>query len=348
MRRWWLVILSAIVVFVVAVVPFENSFRLVAAQMPAQETHQLNELASSLLAYPSATLSFQQKLKVQLLPGQLPNVPPLSLPAPPSGRLVGSAVYRLNNEEIAFVDILLQVPEPAEDVMSFYKRSLVGIGWKMEQSHALPPGFHDMKTGEFPGEFPLIITQNFCQEKLTQAWQNLSVSVFSPKDEPNNVRISLVTQALKKKLGADYYFACDRRSQPERSEQVNASNLLPSPLLPSLSAPEGVDLQYTGSCISGGPDVSISTVAKTNKDAVELEAAIASQLESAGWKRVAAHAEKPLAWSIWLLPAPGKWQGVLLAIQSPQQNQYLITVQVTSQEKLKREVANTNHAIQFE
>jgi hypothetical protein len=325
MRRWWLIILSAIVVFVVAVVPFENSFRLVAAQMPAQETHQLNELASSLLAYPSPTIFFQQKLKVQLLPGQLPSVPPLSLPVPPSGRLVGSAVYRLNNEEIAFVDILLQVPEPAEDVMSFYKRSLVGIGWKMEQSQALPPGFHDMKIGEFP----VVISQNFCQEKLTQAWQNLSVGVFSPKDEPNNVRISLVTQALKKKLGVNYSVACDRPSQPERSEQVNASNLLPS-----LSAPEGVDLQTTGSCGRGASDASISTVAKTNKDAVELEAAIASQLESAGWKRLTAHAEKSLAWSIWLLPAPGKWQGVLLAIQSPQQNQYLISVQVTSQEKL--------------
>jgi hypothetical protein len=293
MRRWWLIILSAIVVFVVAVVPFENSFRLVAAQMPAQETHQLNELASSLLAYPSPTIFFQQKLKVQLLPGQLPSVPPLSLPVPPSGRLVGSAVYRLNNEEIAFVDILLQVPEPAEDVMSFYKRSLLGIGWKMEQSQALPPGFHDMKIGEFP----VVISQNFCQEKLTQAWQNLSVGVFSPKDEPNNVRISLVTQALKKKLGVNYSVACDRRSQLERSEQVNAQ-VNAGNLLPSLKAPVGVDLQTTSSCSSGSSDASISTIAKTNKDAVELEASIGSQLESAGWKRVTGHAEKPLAWSI--------------------------------------------------
>lgn len=329
MRRWWLAILSAIVVFMVvtgAAVPFENSLRLVTAQMPAQETHQLHELASSLLAYPSPIFFFQQKLKVQLLPGQLPSVPPLSLPVPPSGRLVGSAVYRLDNEEIAVVDILLQVPERAQDVISFYKRSLPGIGWKMEQSQALPHGFHDIEIGEFPVPFS---SQTFCQEKLTEAWQNLSVGVFSPQDEPNSVRISLVTQALKKKLGANFSFPCDRRSQPKRSEQVNANKLLPS-----LKAPVGVDLQTTSSCAGGSSDASISTIAKTNKDAVELEASIASQLESAGWKRVTGHAEKPLAWSIWQIPASSKWQGVLLAIQSPQENQYLISVQVTSQEKL--------------
>jgi len=90
----------------------------------------------------------------------------------------------------------------------------------------------------------------------------------------------------------------------------------------------------TSSCGSGSSDASISTIAKTNKDAVELEASIGSQLESAGWKRVTGHAEKPLAWSIGQIPASSKWQGVLLAIQSPQENQYLISVQVTSQEKL--------------
>jgi hypothetical protein len=247
---------------------------------------------------------------------------------PPSGRLVGSAVYRLDNEEIAVVDILLQVPEPAQDVISFYKRSLPGIGWKMEQSQALPPGFHDLKIGEFP-----VASQTFCQEKLTEAWQNLSVGVFSPKDEPNHVRIYLVTQALKKKLGANFSFPCDRRSQLERSEQVNAQ-VNAGNLLPSLKAPVGVDLQTTSSCSSGSSDASISTIAKTNKDAVELETSIASQLESAGWKRVTGHAEKPLAWSIWQIPASSKWQGVLLAIQSPQENQYLISVQITSQEKL--------------
>lgn len=326
MRRWWLAILSAIVAFVVlagaAVVPFENSFRLVAAQMqPEEPTNQLRELAEHLLAAPIPTFLFTQELKVQLLPGQLPSVPPLNLPMPPKGQLVGSAVYRLE-EEIALVDILLQTPGTAEDVMSFYRRSLPSIGWQIRQSEPLPPGFHHDK-------IPAGISQLFCLEKPTEPWLNLSVGIVSPSsDEPNNVRINLLTQAFKKKLGANFSTPCDRRPEPERPEKLSAYKLLPS-----LSAPFGVELQTTTSCAGGASDASISTIAKTNKDAVELEASIARQLETVGWKRVTGHVEKPLAWSMWLLPVPGNWQGVLLAIQSPQENQYLISVQITSQQK---------------
>jgi hypothetical protein len=154
MRRWWLAILSMIVAFVVlvgtTVIPFDNSFRSLAQMQPASETHQLRELAESLLVYPFPTLFFRQELKVQLLPGQLPSVPLLNLPMPPTGRLIGSAVYRLDNEEIAIVDILVQAPEPAEDIINFYRRSLPPQGWQIKQSEPLPPGFHQIEVGEFP------------------------------------------------------------------------------------------------------------------------------------------------------------------------------------------------------
>jgi hypothetical protein len=60
MRRWWLAILSMIVAFVVlvgtTVIPFDNGFRSLAQMQPASETHQLRELAESLLVYPFPTL----------------------------------------------------------------------------------------------------------------------------------------------------------------------------------------------------------------------------------------------------------------------------------------------------
>ena len=326
MRRWWIAILSTIVACVVlvgaAVVPFEKSFRLVAAQMqPEESTNQLRELAERLLAQPFPTFLFGQELKVQLLPGQLPSVAPLNLPTPPNGHLVGSAVYRLD-EEIALVDILLQAPGTTENVISFYRRSLQEQGWQIRQSESLPSGF-------YPNEIQTGISQLFCPEKPTKPWLYLGVSIVSPKtDEPNTVRINLATQAFKKKLGDKFSSPCD-----QRPKQVYPAQAYYDKLIPSLKAPVGVELQKTGSCGSGFSDLSIFAIAKTNQDAVALEASIANQLEAAGWKRVTGHAEKPLAWSMWQIPSHNGWQGVLLAIQSPQENRYLISVQVTSQEK---------------
>ena len=105
-------------------------------------------------------------------------------------------------------------------------------------------------------------------------------------------------------------------------------------IIPSFSAPIGVELKATSTCSSGGLNSSVSTIAKTNQDAVELEASIADQLEAAGWKRVTGHAEKPLAWSIWQIPAYSESQGVLLAIESPNENEYLIFVEVRSRKQL--------------
>ncbi len=330
MRRWWLAILSMIVAFVVlvgtTVIPFDNGFRSLAQMQPASETHQLRELAESLLVYPFPTLFFRQELKVQLLPGQLPSVPLLNLPMPPTGRLIGSAVYRLDNEEIAIVDILVQAPEPAEDIINFYRRSLPPQGWQIKQSEPLPPGFHQIEVGKFP----VGINQLFCQEKLTEPWRNFGVSIVSPKtNEPNNVRINLLTQAFKKIQGENSSTPCDQPPEQERPEPENAYQLIPS-----FSAPIGVEFKATSTCSSGGLNSSVSTIAKTNQDAVELEASIADQLEAAGWKRVTGHAEKPLAWSIWQIPAHSKSQGVLLAIESPNENEYLISVEVTSRKQL--------------
>jgi hypothetical protein len=313
-----------VVLAATAVLPFENSSRSVADQIQTQEpTNQLRELAEHLLKAPFPTfLLLGQEPKVQLLPGQLPSVPPLNLPTPPKGHLLGSAVYRLDSE-IALVDILLQVPGTAENVMDFYRSTLPDQGWQIRQSEPLSPGFH-------PDKIPAGIGQIFCLDKPTEPWFNLSVGIVSPStDQPNNVRIYLLTQAFRKKLGTKSSSPCDNPPKQVQPEPVNAYKFLPS-----LKTPVGIELKTTSSCAGKQvSDASISTVAKTNKDAVELEASIARQLEEVGWTRVTGHAEKPLAWSMWQIPAPGKWQGVLLAIQSPQENYYLISVQITSQEK---------------
>jgi hypothetical protein len=305
-----------------AVVPFEKSFRLVAAQIqPVEPTNQLRELAERLLAEPIPTFLFGQEMKVQLLPGLIPSVQPLNLPTPPNGRLVGSAVYRFD-EEIALVDIFLQTPGTNENVMSFYRRSLQDQGWQIRQSVSLPPGFYPDKISAATGQL-------FCPEKPTDPWLNLSVNIVSPKtDEPNNVRINLTTQAFKKKLGDKFGYQCNQRPKRVHPEQANIDKLIPS-----LKAPVGVELQRTSSCGNGFSNSKISAIAKTNQDAVDLEAFIAHQLEAAGWKRVTGHGEKLLAWSLWQIPSHSEWQGVLLAIQSPKKNQYLISVEVTSQDE---------------
>jgi hypothetical protein len=158
----------------------------------------------------------------------------------------------------------------------------------------------------------------------------LVVIIASPKtNQPNNVRINLLTQAFKKIQGENSSTPCDQPPEQERPEPENAYQLIPS-----FSAPIGVELKATSTCSSGGLNSSVSTIAKTNQDAVELEASIADQLEAAGWKRVTGHAEKPLAWSIWQIPAHSESQGVLLAIESPNKNEYLISVEVTSRKQL--------------
>jgi hypothetical protein len=272
----------------------------------------LRELAEQLLlrassTYPGAPARVQT---VELLPGQQPSGLPVTLPVPPGGRLVGSAVYRADGE-MTGAEIVVQAPGTLDAVLAFYEQALGALEWRTLAAPALASGF--------------------------QAPPSTRTSTFCPPTESGNAVTLTAFQGTERTIvRASFAFppVVDFPGGPCNAPAPPVARTPQAPLLPQLTPPPDVQLVtlpippivFPTPLSPPGPAVRSSQSAAnatTRLGPAELEAYFAQQLEGAGWQRQAGRAEGALAWSIWQVPMGEGGQGFLLVLATSQDQRFL-------------------------
>ncbi len=309
------------------------------AQQP-DDPALLRELAERLLSPPFPGPG-GESTRSRLLPGALPTDLPFELPLPPGSRLVGSSVRPSFARGPGISDggqsitVIMDVSLPVTEVLSFYERALSERGW------SAPPFGGGRGPGGFLPSFGFSSSAPYCRGAQGPF---LTVNVSSPATGPSDVRVN---------VESGFGGPCEGPPGPGRF-------VGPPPefdLLPSLTAPAGVQIQPTGGGGGGPGNFSSAAIADTGMSVTDLEAHYARQLEAVGWRRQTGRTDGPLAWSIWTPPAaagdneraprttptppPGapsivppavepERQGFLYALEGPGKDRRLLHVQVAS------------------
>ena len=290
----------------------------VASQAPPADASLLRELAERLIAAPYPSIPSQVPLPtVQLLPGQMPNDLPLSLPLPPDARLIGTAVRTLPGGAAGDASmsmgpvapgatVVLDAPGSRESLLTLYEGALAQQGWRVAQGGSpFPGGFQ----AAFVGGGGL----TYCQSE-SGPW--LSVNVYPRASGPNDVRLTIGTNAG----------ACSIPVPPMPRAAIPRA----AELLPRLVPPPGVVMQQVGGG-GGGPNRwSSEAAAETSRPATELEAHFAQQMTAAGWVRQTGGIAGWMAWSAWAMPQEGDWQALLLVAEWPDPSRRWLSVRVKS------------------
>jgi len=261
-------------------------------------SQQVQTLAERLLA-PTYGFPFGQPQTAQLLVGGIPGDLPLDPPVPPGARVVGS-VARHTEDRLANLDVLIDLPTDSDvgDVVEFYEREMPARGWVLAPVGTMGPhgGF---QVGQ---PYP---SRTFC---LREEGPWISVVVAAPGGAVD-VRLH---------LELTHPGPC---AQPRGGEVPGAN------LLPSLGPPDGVFLRPVGGSFASDQAASLAVI-EGSLPAVELERHFGEQLQSAGWERIDAGADGPMAWSRWRLPRQGAWHGSLTVLEAPGAQQRFLVVRV--------------------
>jgi hypothetical protein len=271
----------------------------------------LRELAERLLAI-GGPIASEDGRRAQLYPGAMPPETPFEIPVPPGTTVIGSAVRPVpafgpqppGSERI---DVVLDVPGAAGDVIAFYREALGSLGWSAPATPRgpLPGGFLPSGFGATPS------TLTLC-EGPNGPW--LSVNAYDTADGISDVRLSTET----------------RGGGPCGQQGAIAPSFPPgADLLPPLPAPAEAQVSPRGGG-GGGSVWNSNAVATTEMSVVELEAFYAEQLAGMGWTRTGGGTDSALAWSAWRLPDAGDWHGLLYVQGEPEDRSRLLYVQVAS------------------
>jgi len=265
----------------------------------AQQAHDaelLRELAERLLENPYGSPDSSPPA-IRLFPGQVPPDLPLTIPVPPSGRLIGSMVRGPDGALPAGSVVVLDISEQPGAITRFYERAFEEQGWVLEPGSTPPQGF--------PTSAPN--ASSFCQPAGNARTQ---VLVTPQTAGGTDVRIYL-------------------REGPGPCGTVPSPQSPPgASLVPLLHGREGMRLQPLGATMSGPNHWASASIAFTDESPGDLEAFFTQQLHAAGWVRRAGHADGALAWSRWAIPTASEWQGLLLVYEGPGEHQRTFSVQV--------------------
>lgn len=279
--------------------------RPVAAQQPTGSP-LLQELAERLLT-PAFTAPAGVSPSVVLLPGAVPPNLPFDLVVPPGGRLIGSAV-RMNpssgEDEIYFV---LDAPGDPASVLQFFQGAFEEQNWTVPVigGPSIPRGFQSVNQ---------VLFTNFCRSERGP-W--VSLNVIPRESLPNDVRLNL----------NDFPGPCSGAGRPSEPPFGPPGE----DRVPLIATPPGVTITRSTTLIGPGTWGSFA-VADSTRPVAEIEAAVADQLEFAGWIRQDGRAVAPVAWSTWAVPGEGDWQGVLTVVAGPREGQRTLQVQVIAPE----------------
>lgn len=277
----------------------------------------VRELAERLLTGPRGSPSpGGQAPTAQLLPGQLPPDLGLDLPMPPGARLLGSLARRFGDRPFN-VEVVLDAPGAPSQVLDFYQQELAARGWTSRQE-----GFRGFPGGFQPGgQFAPPAFNAFCQSETGPL---LMLNAVALERGGSDVRLSVQMPGVFPP--APFGGSFGPCSPPPSTPPVRPPPGGPE-LLPRLFAPPGVQLMPTGG--AGGPNLAGSeALALTDRRAADLAVHFGQQLEEAGWQRVFAGADGPLAWSLWQVPGERGGQGLLVVLESPGENRVALSLRL--------------------
>lgn len=218
--------------------------------------------------------------KVQLLPGKLPDQMPVDLPLPRGSEIFGSVL--LGETEI---DVIVDSPLTAEEIMAFYRQELASQNWTEMDVSGMERGFMEWSTGSF-----------FCQGSNDTS---LAVAVY-PRENGSDIRL-------------------DISSDPECSPcSFSGSDDFLKPI-PKLVAPRNASLSNQNYMTGCGNQVTTSADVMTELNSSALAAHFADQLKAANWTAISQEESGPAAWSAWEFEDEEGliWDGFLTALELP-------------------------------
>lgn len=220
----------------------------------------------------------------KILIGSLPDDLPIDLPLPEGAQVVASV-----QEPSAFTQVILDASQTPEEVEAFYTQSLSELGWQPAPEHQPGGGF--VSSGDLGGRF--------C---LGDGDAYLEVGSLEMPDGLTDVRLTL--QAPVK------YFPC----QEQDAGYMDAG----SRIIPSLEAPQGVQIPSSGAGSSSDGSAYNTADLETNLSIDELLMHYNAQMEQAGWELVDQGTSEVVAWSAWnLIDEKGdKWGGNLIVMEN--------------------------------
>jgi len=236
------------------------------APQPEHAIMALQDLALRLIDQHSFDASPSEE--PQLLVGQLPDPLPVSLPVPEGSRIVGSLIDRKK-----IVQVVLDVPLPAEAVVAYYHERLTAAGWVTLRYRPVT-GFTQAGREQRTGSV-------FCRSGRGPA---LDMQALATNDGFTDVRLFLHTDP--------HSTPCASQWNPDGSAQ----------LIPDLVSPPAAQLVYGSG--GGGEGNAFSTATlETDLALADVAAHFAGQLEQAGWARQHEEHNSPLVWSTWVFEA---------------------------------------------
>lgn len=207
---------------------------------------------------------------VQLFTGEVPPLVPTEMPMMENAVLVGS-IERTDVEvgAVRDVTVLIDAPYDTSEVLMFYHRELLGLGWRPLLNVPTPR----------PPSFPLV----YCWR---EDWPYLILSV-SPVGEGSEVRATAVWLAA-------FPSPCAQSPIDAAFNEVGGGE----GVVPALVIPPDTALLQTR--IHPDPYRSYySMEIETGLDAPAIETHFAAQLEGLGWTLILSDSNATLAWSAW-------------------------------------------------
>ncbi len=279
----------------------------------SQDAALLAELAQRWRVGPTGAVRAANVL--QLLPGQLPDAMPLTVPIPAGSRLVGS-VLRGAGGQTTSVGVVLDAPGSVVDLRADYQQALARQGWYPPPrgvERAMPGGGMAVRVppgleGGWQGWY--------CDARSRLA---LSLGIDARPSGLSDVRVGVSDSPRG---------ACELPPTWPTGSQRGGS------FLPALQQPPGEQLRPRSAGFSGTGDADDFDLL-SDRSAMELEAHFARQLAAVGWQRQAGEAAGSFAWSLWNaghVSTPeggeGDWQGLLYVLAVPGTNRRALRLQV--------------------
>jgi len=220
----------------------------------------------------------------KILIGSLPDDLPIDLPLPEGAQVIASV-----QEPSAFTQVILDTSQTPEEVEAFYTQSLIDLGWQTAPQGDLGSGF--VSRGGMGAQFCLNENDAYLEV----------ISVEMP-DKPTDVRLNLQAPVE--------YYPC---------QEYDPGYMDPgSRLIPSLEAPQGVQISGSGSGGSSEGSAYNTADLETSLSIDELLAHYNAQLEQAGWQLVDQGTSEVVAWSAWKLldEQSDEWGGNLIVMDN--------------------------------
>ncbi len=271
------------------------------------ESTALRALAERILGVPYRSEPDAQP--VQLLPGDLLDDLPITLPIPDGATVVGSISYpSLQNaydHRGRRVTILFDAAMQPEDILAYYRDRLLADGWRLMQPRMTPEsGFRFDRP-------PAREASLFCRSESGPAlW--VYVHAVPHALTQVHVEIDMTTR----------HSPCRQQGHPDAQWQ-------PPLHIPVLRYPPDAT-PVAGSWGSQGSSAQAAhadAVVRTRIGLAALTTYIEEQLVTAEWKRQSGGIDGALAWSVWSVhDAQGfPWRGVLYIARRPdQEHQFML------------------------